>query len=125
MDYLIIALQLIVGLSILNVWLVQPTKNTKWRGGNATTIVEEFQAYGLPVWSVYVVGFIKVVLAVLLLVAIWVPELRFYAAIGLAAMLTGSVLMHVKISDPLFKSFPAALFLVLCLIIAFVPANPL
>lgn len=125
MDYLIIALQLIVGLSILNVWLIQPKKNTKWRGANATTIVEEFEAYGLPVWSVYVVGFIKVVLAVLLIVAIWVPGLRYFAAIGLALMLTGSVLMHVKISDPLFKSFPAALFLVLCLIIAFVPAPSL
>ena len=125
MDYLIIALQLIVGLSILNVWLIQPKKDTKWRGGNATTMVEEFQAYGLPVWSVYVVGFIKVVLAIGLIVAIWVPSLRFPCAIGLAAMLTGSVLMHVKISDPLYKSFPAALFLVLCLVIAFVPGNPL
>lgn len=125
MNYLIIALQLIVGLSILNVWLVQPKKNTKWRGGDATTIFEEFRAYGLPNWSVYVVGVIKVVLAILLIVAIWVPELRFYAALGLAAMLAGSVLMHLKISDPLYKSFPAALFLVLCLLIAFVPGTPL
>ncbi|CAH1000633.1 hypothetical protein LEM8419_01767 [Neolewinella maritima] len=125
MDYLIIALQLIVGLSILNVWLVQPKKNTKWRGGNATTIFEEFEAYGLPIWSVYVVGIIKVVLAVGLIVAIWVPGLRYYAALGLAAMLAGSVLMHLKISDPLYKSFPAALFLLLCLVIAFVPGASL
>ncbi|THH37692.1 DoxX family protein [Neolewinella litorea] len=123
MEYIIIALQLIVGLSILNVWLVQNQKATRWRGGDATTLVEEFQAYGLPVWSVYVVGVIKVVLALLLIAAIWYPALRFPAAIGLAAMLTGSVLMHLKISDPLYKSFPAALFLVLCLIIAFVPGS--
>ena len=122
MEYVIYALQLIVGLSILNVWLLQPGKDTRWRGGDATNIVEEFQAYGLPVWSVYVVGFIKVVLAILLIVAIWVPGLRYFSALGLAAMLAGSVLMHFKISDPLYKSFPAALFLVLCLIIAFVPA---
>lgn len=122
MEYIIYALQLIVGLSILNVWLLQPGKDTRWRGGDATNIVEEFQAYGLPVWSVYVVGFIKVVLAILLIVAIWVPGLRYFSALGLAAMLAGSVLMHFKISDPLYKSFPAALFLVLCLIIAFVPA---
>ncbi|MBB4080576.1 hypothetical protein GGR28_003211 [Lewinella aquimaris] len=123
MEYLIIVLQLIVGLSILNVWLVQYNKATRWRGGDATTIVEEFRAYGLPDWSVYVVGAIKTVLALLLLAAIWYPVLRFPAAIGLAAMLAGSVLMHLKISDPLIKSFPAALFLMMCLIIAFVPEN--
>lgn len=123
MEYIIIGLQLIVGLSILNVWLVQNQKNTRWRGGNATTLVEEFRAYGLPVWFMYVVGAIKVVLSIMLLAGIWYPELRFPAAIGLAAMLAGSVVMHFKISDPLYKSFPAALFLVMCLIIAFVPGN--
>ena len=46
-DYFIIALKVIVSFSILNVWLVQPKKPTKWRGGNATTIVEEFEVYGL------------------------------------------------------------------------------
>ena len=122
MNYLIIALQVIVGLSILNVWLVQPKKNTRWRGGNATTIFEEFRVYGLPEWSVYVVGTLKVILALMLLAAIWLPVLRFPAALGLAILLAGSVLMHFKISDPLIKSFPAALFLLMCLMIAFVPS---
>lgn len=120
MDYLIIALKAIVGLSILNVWLVQYNKDTRWRGGNATTIVEEFEAYGLPVWSVYVAGLIKVVLSLLLIASIWYPALQVPAALGLAAMLTGSILMHFKISDPLIKSFPAALFLVMCLVIAYI-----
>lgn len=119
MDYLIIALQVIVGLSILNVWIVQNNKATRWRGGDATTIVEEFEVYGLPAWSVYVVGTLKVILAVLLIAGIWYPELRFPSAAGLAALLTGSVAMHFKIGDPLIKSFPASLFLVMCLIIAF------
>jgi len=119
MDYLIIALKAIVGLSILNVWLVQYNKDTRWRGGNASTIFEEFKVYGLPEWSVYVVGFIKVVLAILLIASIWYPVLQVPAALGLAAMLAGSVLMHFKISDPLIKSFPAALFLVMSLVIAY------
>ena len=122
MNYLLIVLQLIVGLSILNVWLVQPKKNTRWRGGDATTIFEEFRVYGLPEWSVYVVGALKVVLALLLIAAIWLPVLRFPAALGLAILLAGSVLMHFKIGDPLIKSFPAALFLLMCLVIAFLPA---
>ena len=119
MNYLLIALQVIVGLSILNVWLVQNKKATRWRGGDATTIIEEFQVYGLPVWSVYVIGTLKVILAILLMAGIWYPALRFPAAIGLAALLAGSVIMHFKVSDPLFKSFPAALFLLMCLTVAF------
>ena len=118
MNYLIIALQVIVGLSILNVWLVQNQKATRWRGGGATTIVEEFRVYGLPDWSVYVVGAAKVLLAILLIAGIWYPALRFPAAVGLAILLSGSIAMHFKIGDPLIKSFPAALFLAMCLAIA-------
>lgn len=119
MEYLIIALQVIVGLSILNVWLIQNKQATRWRGGDATTLVEEFRAYGLPVWSVYVIGAAKVILSLLLIAGIWYAELKFPAAVGLAILLSGSVLMHLKISDPLIKSFPAALFLLMCLVIAF------
>lgn len=119
MEYLIIAFQFIVGLSILNVWLVQYSKETKWRGGNATSIFEEFEVYGLPASSVYIVGAIKVILALLLIAGIWIQALRYPAAIGLATMLAGSIVMHFKISDPLLKSFPAALFLTMCLAIAF------
>ncbi len=119
MEYLIIALQIIVGLSILNVWLVQNQKATRWRGGDAKTIFEEFKVYGLPAWSVYVVGTLKVILAILLIAGIWYPELRSPAAGGLGILLAGSVSMHIKIGDPLIKSFPAGLFLAMCLVIVF------
>jgi hypothetical protein len=119
MDYLIIALQVTVGLSILNVWLLQNKKATRWRGGDATTITEEFQVYGLPAWFVYVIGTLKVILAILLMAGIWYPALKFPAAIGLAALLAGSVVMHFKVKDPLIKSFPAALFLLMCLVVAY------
>jgi len=119
MDIVIMILQCIVGLSILNVWLIQYNKATRWRGGNATTILEEFQAYGLPAWSCYVIGTLKVVLAIMLLVAIWYPDIKLVAASGLAILLAGSIFMHFRISDPLIKSFPAALFMVMCLVIIF------
>ena len=115
MKYVTIAFQIIVGLSILNVWLVQYNKSTQWRGGNATTIKEEFKEYGLPDWSLYFVGFLKVVLALALLAAIWFPSFLKPAAFGLSALLIGSVLMHFKIKDPIKKSFPALIFLVMCL----------
>ena len=119
MNYLIIAIQLFVSISILNVWLLRYNQPTKWRGGNAQDIFEEFKAYGLPEWMCYAVGTLKVLLAVLLLIAIWIPLLRNIAAIGLAILLLGSVVMHLRIKDPLFKSFPAASFFILCLIVIF------
>lgn len=119
MNYLIIIFQVIVGVSILNVWLIQNKKPTRWRGGDAKTIVEEFHAYGLPTWMCYLVGFLKVTLALLLIAAIWFPSLKQPSALGLSFLLLGSIVMHFKIKDPLYKSFPAFLFLIMCLTIAF------
>lgn len=122
MYYTIIILKCIVAVSILNVWLIQYNKPTKWRGGSAATIFEEFNEYGLAPWMCYVVGVFKVLLAVGLLVSIWYPDIEFKAALGLAILLSGSVIMHMKIKDPLYKSFPAALFLVMCVLIMYLKA---
>ncbi len=119
MEYLLIALKIIVAFSLLNVWLIQYNKPTRWRGGGAQNIVEEFKAYGLPAWMCYVVGFLKVALAIVLLVPICFPAYEDYAALGLAILLLGSILMHFKIKDPMMKSFPAFLFLLMCLTIYF------
>ncbi len=119
MEYFIILLKAIVGLSILNVWLVNPKKPSKWRGGDAKTISEEFEVYGLPSWSVFLIGAAKVGLAILLLASIQYTGLEKIAALGLAFFLSGSVLMHFKVKDPLFKSIPAGSFLILCLAIAY------
>tara|TARA_Y100000385_G_scaffold202254_1_gene209528 strand:- start:1195 stop:1572 length:378 start_codon:yes stop_codon:yes gene_type:complete len=118
-EYIIIALKLIVGLSILNVWLIQPNKPSKWRGGDATTITEEFSVYGLSKTFYYIVFAVKVGLAILLLVSIKYDIFSLYSSIGLAALLGGSIAMHLKVKDALFKSFPAFLFMIMNLIIAY------
>lgn len=118
MEYFIIALKLIVGLSILNVWLLRSKKATAWRGGEANNIEEEFKAYGLPVWVMWIVGAFKVILAMVLLISIYYPEYEGIAAYGIAFFMLGAVSMHMKIGDPVKKSFPAFSFLVLSLIIA-------
>ena len=118
-EYIIIALKLIVGLSILNVWLIQPNKPSKWRGGDATTITEEFSVYGLSKTFYYIVFAVKVGLAILLLASIKYDIFSLYSSIGLAALLGGSIAMHLKVKDALFKSFPAFLFMGLNLIIAY------
>lgn len=117
--YLIIALKIIVSVSIINVWLLQANKNTKWRGGNATTIFEEFEAYGLSRTTCYVVGFLKVGAAITLLASIQYTHLAVTASSILAILLLGSIAMHLKIKDPLYKSFPAFLFLLMNLAIIY------
>jgi hypothetical protein len=119
MEYVEIALKLIVGLSILNVWLLRANRSTAWRGGNAGNIAEEFKAYGLPKWVMYTVGTSKVILALLLLISIFYPQVELIAAYGIAFLMLGAVSMHIKIGDPLKKSLPAFTFLVLSLIIVF------
>jgi len=118
-EYIIIFLKIIVGVSIINVWLIQPNKPSKWRGGDATTITEEFSVYGLSKTFYYIVFAVKVGLAILLLVSIKYDVFSLYSSIGLAALLGGSIAMHLKVKDALFKSFPAFLFMVMNLIIAY------
>ena len=118
-EYGIIALKIIVGISILNVWLLQKNKATKWRGGEAQNIFEEFEVYGFSKQFCYVIGFLKVSLALLLLASIQFQALAFVGSLGLAILLLGSILMHFIIKDPLYKSFPAFLFFVMNLLIAY------
>lgn len=108
--------QVLVGVSVLNVWLVRSQKATTYRGGNANNIFEEFQVYGLPVWSVYVVGAVKVGLAVCLLAGIWLTPLATIGGAGMAAFMLVASAMHLKVKDPLKKALPSALFFLLSLV---------
>jgi hypothetical protein len=113
MEYLEIALKLIVGLSVLNVWLIRSNRATQWRGGNAGNMKEEFATYGLSENFMKAIGALKVGLSLLLIGSIWYKPLELIAAGGIAFLMFGAVLMHIKVKDPLMKSLPAATFLVL------------
>jgi hypothetical protein len=104
-------LQIIVGLGLLNVWLVRGRSSTSYRGGAAQTLQEEFAAYGLPGFAFYVGGALKIGAAIVLIASVWIA-LPVRAAAGLvAALMIGAVAMHLKVGDPLMKSLPAALML--------------
>lgn len=120
MQILVIVIQLIIALGILNVWLLRYRKETDFRGGEAKNLREEFEVYGLPPWFMKVVGFFKILFAVLLIVGIWVPTVTKPAAIGMAVLMLGAVSMHIKVKDPVKKALPAFSLLVLCLIVALV-----
>jgi len=104
---------------MLNVWLIQSRKPTKWRGGAAKTIIEEFQVYGLSRQFCYVIGFLKVSLALILVASIQFENLALIGSLGLTILLIGSIIMHIKVKDEWYKSFPATLFIVINLIIAY------
>lgn len=118
MDTLTLICQVVVALGLLNVWLIRSGKETPYRGKDATNMREEFAAYGLPGWSVAVVGFLKVTFALMLLVGIWLPELVRPAAIGVSILMVGAIAMHVRVSDPLKKALPATSVLALSLLAA-------
>jgi hypothetical protein len=113
MEWLSLAnlLQIIVGLGLLNVWLVRRGSSTSYRGGAAKTLQEEFATYGLPGFAFYLVGALKVGAALVLIAGVWMA-LPVQAAAGLVAVLMlGAVAMHFKVGDALVKSLPAVLML--------------
>jgi uncharacterized membrane protein YphA (DoxX/SURF4 family) len=109
--------QIVVGCGLLNVWLLRFNKPTAYRGGTSASMPGEFAAYGLPAWSCYLVGFLKVASALALLAGLLHPALVLPAALIVALLMAGAVAMHVKVGDPFKKSVPALSVLVLCLII--------
>ena len=120
METLVIIIRVIIALGIFNVWIFRYSKESTWRGGNAKNMKEEFRVYGLPEWFIGLIGFLKLLLASLLFLSIWFPALKIPAAIGIAVLMLGAIIMHVKIKDPLKKSLPATVMLLLCLIVTFI-----
>lgn len=117
MEYVIIAIKIIIFISIINVWFFRFNKPTPWRAGESGSMKDEFKAYGLSETILYIVGGLKVLSATLLLISIWVPTVTHYAATVMALLMAGAIGMHLKVQDPLKKSFPAFLFLVLSLVL--------
>lgn len=117
-QYFLIALQLIVALGILNVWMLRAGKATPFRGGDARNLREEFAAYGLPFWFMCVIGVLKVGLAIALIAAIWIHGVAQPAAIGLGVLMMGAFVMHLKVKDPIRKALPSIAVLAMCAAIA-------
>ena len=111
-------LSVIVGLTVINVWLFRSGKSTSYRGGDASNLMEEFEVYGLGDYFM-TIGIIKVSLAVLLLLSIYFNKLKLLSSLGIAIMMLVAVYMHFSVGDELIKSMPASVMLLSCLIIAY------
>ena len=119
METLHIVIQILIPLGILNVWLSRPSLKTPYRGRNATTLKEEFTAYGLPCWAFYVIGGLKFAAAAMLLIGFILPSLILPAAGLMTGLMLGAVLMHAKVGDPLKRYVPASLMLCMALLLFF------
>ena len=115
-------LQVIMAGGLINVWLLRFNKHTPFRGGSSKSIIEEFATYGLPAWFSYLVGALKISSAILLIAGIWVPQLVLPVSSLVSSLMVGAILMHLKIRDPLIKSLPALLMLILGLSIILLTA---
>ena len=62
--YFTVAAKIIIFISIINVWFIRFNKPTPWRGGDSKSMKEEFETYGLSHTIMYLVGTIKVGLAI-------------------------------------------------------------
>ena len=107
MEVFKIILMIIVSLGIYNVWFVRFNVATGYRGGSATNMIEEFRTYGLPKWSVFVVGFFKVLFATLILVSLFFAPLLPLSVTALLLFMLAALLMHIKVKDKIIKSLPA------------------
>ncbi len=118
MENIVPVISVIMALGIFNVWVLRVNRPTGWRGGNARSMREEFAVYGLPHWAMTVVGFLKLSLASLLVVTVWLPEIRPIVAGGMAALMLGAVVMHFKVRDATSKAVPSLTMLVMSLTVA-------
>ena len=116
-------IKLITSLGIFNVWLLRYNKNTEYRGGNAKSLKEEFETYGLNSWFMYIIGAIKIGVSILFIISCFnifskmLDMTIFYASVIMSLIMIGAILMHIKVNDPFKKSVPAITMLTLYSII--------
>ena len=113
-----IIIQLLVSLTILNVWLFRRHKASNYRCADARNLKDEFSSYGFPVWVYFAVGPLKVLTATAMIISIWLPSLVWSSTLLMAFMMLVAVICHLKMrQDRLTRALPAATVLALCTIV--------
>lgn len=115
--WLVLVFKIFIALGLINVWLLRFKRATAYRGGEAKNMKEEFATYGLPLWSVYVVGFLKISIALVTIITVVAPQavpMLGTLALGLLVILMlGAISMHIKVKDSLIKMLPALCMLLM------------
>jgi hypothetical protein len=117
--YMAPILKFAVATTIVNVWLFRSGKQTIYRGGEATDLVSEFAVYGLSENTMYAIGTLKVLAALLMLISIFYKKMELPPLFIIGGLMTAALYFHFSIGDALIKSLPAALLLSGCTAIYF------
>ena len=83
---------------------------------SAKPIVEQFEEFGLAPWMMYAVGALEIAGAI----GLFISPLTFWATLGLTILMVGAIGNHIKAKHPIQQSLPAAVLLILCLVLLFV-----
>jgi hypothetical protein len=116
MENLADILQLVVGFSILVVWLIRSHVPTNFRVGDASTLKEEVSEVGLPDWFYDIIKIVKPIFAFFLLIGLIHSPLTLPCMAITAIFMVGAVWMHITAKDNFYKMIPALVLLVFCII---------
>ena len=116
-------LQLIVGLSILFVWVCRTHVQSAYRVGNAKSLAEEFEEAGFSQHVFTVVSILKPIFAFLLVIGIVYEPFFIPCMLFTTLGMIGAMYAHLKVKDAFSKWWPAALLLLFCFIIFTCPSK--
>ena len=101
-------LQVVIFASIWVVWVLR-----------FDNIVAEFKHFGYSPLFRNFIGAVKLSLAALLIAGIRFHSLALFAACGMAALMVGAQITHLRVKNPLPKFLPSFALLALSLAVAF------
>ena len=107
MEKIAIYCQLIIAISVINVWV--------FRFDN---IVKEFVEYGLSDLIRNIVGATKISLSTLLIVGIFYEKVVLASSLLMAFLMICAQIAHVSIKNPIVKYIPSFILLFLSLFVA-------
>ena len=107
MEKLAVYSQIIIALSVINVWV--------FRFDN---IVKEFNQYGLSDMIRNIVGATKISLSTLLIVGVFYNKVVLASSLLMAFMMICAQIAHIKVKNPFIKYVPSLIILFLSLFVA-------
>jgi putative oxidoreductase len=105
MYWVALVLQIVLGLAFLASSYPKVTRSKQ--------MVEGFQKNHFPVWFLVLTGVLEIVAALGLIAGIWVPILATLGAALLICIMVGAVLTHMRAKDVISHIAPAAVLLLL------------
>ena len=116
-------LQLIIGVSIMIIWIARTTTASAYRVGDAQTLSQEFTEAGFTEGVYQVMRILKPIFAFLLVIGI-VYEPFFIPCMTFTTLaMIGAVYAHVKVRDNIKKMIPAITLLTFCFIVFTCPSK--